>query len=117
MGTNFYWIERAPEKCETCGHVDEAERLHIGKSSAGWAFSLRIHPELDIRGLDDWIARFYRDGSEIRDEYDKHVPAEAMVTKIAGRGSTQPHRPLSRHNHLGTQPGPGTWDLCNYEFS
>lgn len=50
MGTNFYFYEN-PE-------INEEDALHIGKSSAGWCFSLHIIPELGIRDLSDWTKCF-----------------------------------------------------------
>jgi hypothetical protein len=116
MGTNYYWHEK--EACPACGHSSEG--LHIGKSSAGWVFALRVYPDQNINRLDDWIARFWMDGSQIRDEYGTAVPPTEMVGRIAGRGGPA-GRPLLR----GSGPdadrtvarGPGTWDLHNYEFS
>lgn len=114
MGTNFYWLEKPP--CPTCGHAEEGK--HIGKSSVGWVFALHVYPEEGIHGLDDWIARFFRDGTDIRDEYGKLVPASEMVQRIAGRsaGGRELLRasPDGRHT-LGH--GPGTWDLHVGEFS
>lgn len=116
MGTNFYWHAKPP--CPTCGHADEGK--HIGKSSSGWVFALRVHPEDGINGLDDWIARFWRDGSHIEDEYGTHVEPEAMVSKIAGRkggGGAPLLRGTSVDLHRTVERGPGTWDIHNYEFS
>jgi hypothetical protein len=39
MGTNYYLRLHA---CPSCGH--SAAELHIGKSSAGWYFGLRVYP-------------------------------------------------------------------------
>ena len=33
----------------------EYEDLHIGKSSMGWVFSLRVYPERGIHSLYDWL--------------------------------------------------------------
>ena len=68
MGTNYYW-ENVP--CESCGHV--AERIHIGKSSAGWAFG--FHGTETIRSYRDWLAKIESGGS-IVDEYGKAIAIE-----------------------------------------
>jgi hypothetical protein len=52
MGTNYY-LHR--NKCSHCGRTDEP--LHIGKSSAGWHFALRVDGK--IRDIEDWIVKFY----------------------------------------------------------
>ena len=49
MGTNYYLNNTSllDPKFENC--------LHIGKSSGGWAFALRVYPELGINSLEDWL--------------------------------------------------------------
>lgn len=130
MGTNYFWYETAP--CEKCGHATGP--LHIGKSSVGWVFSLRIHPELGINDLSDWVDRFYR-APYIRDEYGNIVRPEKMVSTIMLRGAESPPkdfdyaanraepgprnlirtRATSQTNFVGR--GSGTWDLFTGDFS
>lgn len=53
--------------------------LHIGKSSAGWHFSLCIYPTIDIKGLDDWKKLWASEGCKIFTEYgDEITPEEAL---------------------------------------
>lgn len=129
MGTNYYWNENKAA-CPTCGHSDSQE-IHIGKSSAGWCFSLHVDPELGINDLPDWIERWHREGSSIRDEYGQTVtPAEMWAVVMCRRGDVR--RPqtgawylennasrgpfgLARHGHKST-PGEGPYDLCSGEF-
>ena len=74
MGTNYYWIDDA---CEKCGRGED--RLHIGKSSAGWVFMLRLHPEEGIESLDQWVRQFSKKGSLIKDEYGRiHTIGEML---------------------------------------
>lgn len=145
MGTNYYLQKRAAAPCVTCGHQAKHEELHVGKSSAGWVFSLRIHPDEGIHGLEDWKARFL-DGV-IEDEYGKAVSAEEMVANITKR--SWPHDPdMPPHGYISwremlrlnraritpegllasvARPGSpyatrdpedgGTYQLCDYEFS
>ncbi len=138
MGTNFYLRSLASPPCPTCGHAGEPQELHIGKSSAGWNFGLRIHPELSaehravfgvasINELDDWKPLF--ELFLIFDEYGDAVTADVLLKSITER--SHPNGLLSRltagPEHMGPygylrQPGEllagkGTYDLCNYEFS
>jgi hypothetical protein len=129
MGTNYYWREKkAP--CPTCGH-NSSEELHIGKSSGGWCFSLHVDPELGINDLPDWIERWHRTDSCIRDEYGRDVtPAEmwaVVMCRWNNRGAQEPEWyarngghlgpfGLARHIHHAT-PGDGPYDLCRGEFS
>ena len=86
MGTNFYWYPKPP--CKECGHV--AEEVHIGKSSSGWCFSLHVDPNEGINNLGDWIERFRRPNSYIRDEYGKAMTPEEMLERITERKG-KPH--------------------------
>lgn len=54
MGTNYY-LRLKSEICPHCGRGDEG-LLHIGKSSAGWCFSLHVMNR--IQSLDDWKKAF-----------------------------------------------------------
>jgi hypothetical protein len=132
MGTNYYWY-KAP-KCECCDR--EYEPLHIGKSSAGWCFSLHVMPDRNINNLKDWEALFDLAGSYIRDEYHQTIPADKMLNIIMARGSAQPltwthlqfienhavrgPNNLVRFNINGRHcigHGAGTWDYIVGEFS
>ena len=135
MGTNYY-LRQPP--CTQCGHT--AAELHIGKSSGGWNFGLRIYPKIDeapderlksfgvdqICELEDWLVLFER--FPIADEYGQIVSLADMRVIIADR--THPQGLLSRltagREHMGpyhdpkytpTRAGKGTYDLCAYEFS
>ena len=128
MGTNYYWFE-SDEKphCATCECRDG---LHIGKSSAGWCFSLHVYPELEINDLDDWQEKWKF--GHIQDEYGKEISADKMlrlITERQGRG-IEPRRwyvensampgpnGLARHIICGicVGHGKGTWDLLAGEF-
>lgn len=79
MGTNYYHVERDP--CSCCGRPFESR--HIGKSSAGWCFSLHVHPDDGIRTLDDWRARLAT--GKIRDEYGRELTVEDVIKVITDR--------------------------------
>jgi hypothetical protein len=100
MGTNYYLV------CSSCG-----QRKHIGKASAGWAFSLHIYPTENILDLDDWKPILSK--HEIVDEYGDKIEWSDMVATI-----TRPDwngRPLLRHSD--GHPGRGDWDCIEGEFS
>lgn len=89
MGTNYYLLEKPT--CSHCGR-GPTEGLHIGKSSAGWCFSLHVYPsggretyKLTDYGLgvesimspNDWKPLFEKYG--IVNEYgDTITPADMM---------------------------------------
>lgn len=134
MGTNYYWHEK--EFCAGCGRGFDG--IHIGKSSAGWVFALRIWPEDGISELHDWVRKFAQDGSYILDEYGDRIMPFAMLATIAARSWTKNENPgagykdwADFHRSNGSIPGPcnllrssktsehgaGTYDLCRNEFS
>jgi hypothetical protein len=82
MGTNYYLHERPP--CECCRRP--FKRLHIGKSSGGWCFSLHVDPDNGIHDLPDWIERWSRPGAVIRDEYGEALSGNEMEAIITSRG-------------------------------
>lgn len=128
MGTNYYLEQQPP--CPTCGR--EFDRLHIGKSSAGWCFALHVIPELGINNLDDWKAKWV--GKKIFDEYGDEVSHKAMISCITDRRwgcENTKFDYLSNHAVPGPNNlvrsrvdgrhcvghGEGTWDLIPGEFS
>lgn len=136
MGTNFYLTGPDHAPCGECGRGDQP--WHIGKSSAGWVFALRVYPNATgmPRTLTDWIALFFDPDYSITDEYGKKIEPDDMVKRIAGRrfakdASPWPEEELKR-NHAVKGPrglaraepngstvihGEGTWDYHTEEFS
>ncbi len=139
MGTNFY-LHEASRACQTCGH-DPAERLHIGKSSMGWCFSLHVIPERGINDLVDWLPLFHNPANRIVDEYGGAIAADELVERITERQRPVVETPFGYpswaafHVSNSSAPGPnglvrhrldgrhcvkhgaGTWDCIAGEFS
>lgn len=127
MGTNYYLLGKP--SCSHCGR-GPGRGLHIGTSSAGWAFSLHVYPhdhwrveDFDtsikcIETLEDWLPLFDRFG--VINEYEATVSSAAMIATITERKPWQGGQPLRRGDIDGYHTiahGPGTWDLCTGEFS
>jgi hypothetical protein len=137
MGTNFYW---KGDVCSHCGRGEPAK--HIGKSSAGWCFSLHVYPDEGIKDLSDWDDLLSRPASKIEDEYGRTVTRQEMLETIKEReGKREGRAPLDyrswddfyEKNHAVAGPkglsrhkvdhkycighGEGTWDLLIGEFS
>ena len=113
MGTNYY-LHKNP--CDKCGRGDDEDRLHIGKSSAGWCFSLHVIPASGINTLDDWKREF--EAGEIRDEYGERFDATSLLVIITDRdwpGNKNPKRHPIDNFCIGH--GPGTYDYMVGEFS
>ena len=128
MGTNYYLDNNT---CSQCGRKITGERLHIGKSSAGWCFSLRTYPEEGIHDLWDWMPLFFDPNNAIFDEYGFEITPVEMISKITERSSPSKSFPyldsdceegpngLVRHsvgNGICVGHGVGTWDLMLGEF-
>lgn len=84
MGTNYYIATLCPH----CNHFEE--KLHIGKSSYGWVFSLHVTDE--IKTLGDWITRLTNlqiiNGlqEKIYDEYCAEITLLELLDVITKRG-------------------------------
>lgn len=117
MGTNYYLETESP--CAHCGRSDPEKRLHIGKSSAGWCFALRVYPDRGIEDLDDWELEWAKPGAVIFDEYGDRIDVEEMRRVIAERRYAS-GREMLRHAIDGKfciGHGKGTWDLIQGDFS
>jgi len=83
MGTNYYLTntyckccERVKEENSDAGDLDLERlietpnvKLHIGKSSGGWCFSLHVIPELGLNTYDDWMALIDRSKTSLKYEW------------------------------------------------
>ena len=81
MGTNYYIRENM---CESCGRYEER---HIGKSSCGWNFSLRVYPEDGINTLEDW--KHHLKGNQIFNEYGENIDYCELIDVITMRGRNE----------------------------
>jgi len=131
VGTNYYYIPKPA--CSCCGR--EFDRIHIGKSSAGWCFGLHVNQE-DINTLEDWKKLFEIEGSVIMNECGDVVTKEEMLSNITDRswkGQTDWTDEMYAQNHAIKGPnglarhslypglcighGEGTWDYLIGDFS
>lgn len=138
MGTNYFLRTTAALACPMCGHKEQHAGIHIGKSSAGWNFGLRIYPKIngetdtslipfgaaEVRELDDWRPLFER--FAIWNEYGERVMSGDMIATITQRSHP---RGLTSHatggpgwqggfrKRDGVHAGKGTYDLIGYPFS
>ena len=107
---------------------------------------MHVDRHLGIKTLEDWLERFNREGSHIRDEYGGMVGVDEMMRVITQRGKPAPtdwekivqagwyksEEGFHRTNHSERGPnnllrhqigdfcaghGDGTWDYVEGEFS
>lgn len=131
MGTNYHIYITNDDVTQ------DPEELHIGKSSSGWVFSLRIYPQLGINTLYDWMPILLNVQNTIRDEYGREVLVAEMLRTITDRRRGEPvnwsdgewkmnsaepgpnnlvrGREMNEYGFSRTH-GEGTWDYCDYEF-
>lgn len=139
MGTNYYTVEKSltmPNLIQEEGCTDV---LHIGKSSFGWCFMLRIHPEIGIVDLGSWSSWLVDGSRVILDEYYNKINFMYLYGIITDRRRILPpnfvdERSSKWYSQNFAQPGPnglvrnalgngcvghgdGTYDLFVGDFS
>ncbi|NNK82858.1 MAG: hypothetical protein HKO92_07025 [Flavobacteriaceae bacterium] len=96
MGTNYYISIRNNSKTDNkYSQLFEPPcvPLHIGKSSKGWCFSLRVYPEMNINSYNDWIyyiLNLSEDSQSIGvifDEYEREIKLTELTKIITERKS------------------------------
>lgn len=100
MGTNYY-VHVPPACGGTCGIHCKDEKIHLGKSSAGWAFAFRAYPDPDpaygpeavtwpVKDYASWLKLL--DLGSICDEYRQPVARDDLLALIENkRGGLNDH--------------------------
>lgn len=99
MGTNFYLHKNA---CQCCKRSQE--KLHIGKSSHGWCFTLHVDQTEGVEDLPDWEKLFADPANVIVDEYGELVTAESMMATITQRARSREEGVLGDSLDLYPEP-------------
>lgn len=90
MGTNYFLHS---QKCPHCG-IERKDKMHLGKSSAGWCFSLHVYPELELNNWDEmWeyiVFCVEEEGYRIENEYGETVYLEEFCSVVLNRSSQTP---------------------------
>jgi len=79
MSTNYYlhYNEEVVGECCACGQAVKKQKVrHLGKSSGGWHFALKVYPDegiTDKDSLEKEIDAALQSGGCIRDEYEDEV--------------------------------------------
>ena len=100
-----------------CPHCGRHERLHIGKSSAGWCFAVNVHPDRGIETWEAWKDLLTQSKATIINEYDEPVSLDELIYNVENR--SHPNG-LKRHEVDGrycVSNGVGTWDCLTGDFS
>ena len=134
MGTNYYMVkgEHPPEG--RYGHplngflrygTGQPPMIHIGKSSGGWCFALRVYPEHGINTLSDWTAfasRLVGEGWRVEDEYGQQHTLDNLWRIVEREGWEELNNkdPFRRHDVDNTYcigNGEGLYDYITGDFS
>jgi len=118
MGSNYY-VEK--DLCECCG--EKPNRLHIGKSSCGWVFSL--HQTEELQNIEDWLIHLSKNRSSIVDEYGRDIPFAELINTIMDRSFDSPGRDsepgLLYYDEIDRETkrklSGNTWAMTEGEFS
>lgn len=82
MGTNYY--VNTPACPNACEHCSETERVHLGKSSAGWRFLLYAEPEWPRdEAFACWVRRAL--SGPITDEYGRPCTLAELLDLAASK--------------------------------
>lgn len=86
--------------------------LHIGKSSAGWHFSLCIYPLLGINNLDDWKKIWSSGDCKIYTEEGEEISEEELMSYIVNRQNFSRRdetEELEYNNEMAKKEGTGRY--------
>jgi hypothetical protein len=134
MGTNFYMVKGAWVPETDYSHplspliregTGRPAQIHIGKSSGGWCFALRVYPDNGVHTLTDWrhfAARLVGEGWRVEDEYGTEHTLDDLwrVVEREGWKELACKSPCRRHDVDNTHcvgNGEGFYDYMVGEFS
>lgn len=108
MGCNYYFIQFKKEPCSECSTEGQYTKLHLGKSSFGWAFLFQASEEVgNILDLENLL----NENGIIIDEYNQTISKSDFLEKIARKQVKETKTP---HDHVKVMPNSF---LCGNGFS
>ncbi len=84
MGTNYY------AELNLCINCERRDRIHIGKSSAGWKFLIAVN-ELYYKTFNEFMEFIRREDIEICDEYNKKISFDELMDLIEAKEKGRSH--------------------------
>lgn len=117
MGTNFYLC--SPEPLDLICDPDK-NMYHIGKRSAGWAFTFRAHTwgcDPGVTSFADWVRVFETvPGARIMDEYGNTYNVVEFCTDVVKPTAGRRNHNDQEYLILKSWNDPEGWAFCDYEF-
>lgn len=96
MGTNYY--VRTPGCANACEHCSESQRLHLGKTSAGWQLLFQADSDwAPDQVMAEWMK--LAESGPIEDEYGRPCTLPEFLAMADNRRDLR--------SHLEPQPGLG----------
>lgn len=94
--TNYYWYPPPEER----GQYDllETQGLHVGKDVSGWAFMLKVYPDLDIQNINDWNEKL--DTGSLEDEEGNPV-SKPFLNDLINVRTIHYRQPISSDTCIG----------------
>lgn len=77
MGTNYYYVKF--KRCKECENVSQ-EKIHIGKSSAGWKFHFQYE---SFDKPENWKEELKN--KFIFDEYNREITYREFIDKVESK--------------------------------
>lgn len=135
MGTNYYAHVKGNPLLRW---IVEPEKVHIGKSSGGWVFSLHVKQNVGdefVSTWADWKRVLQKKNVDIYDEYDQLIDKRTFFAVVEKRSWNRPVPDTFDYERNHAVPGPnglirhkvdgrhcighgeGTWDYIIGEFS
>ena len=84
MGANYY------VHTNMCNHCERYDRVHIGKSSAGWKFLVDVD-RLYYTNFNEFIEFIRKNDGNIWDEYDRPISFDDLMDKIEAKKNGRSH--------------------------
>lgn len=116
MGTNYYLVETHP--CPLCGNGPSPEnRLHLGKKSRGWDFTLRGYPDACLdswQAIRSFVTASIARGAAICTEYGHLIDLEEFVEIVTDKGGRR--HGCGFYDNESYLDGEG-FSISPYEFS
>jgi hypothetical protein len=113
MGTNYY--VNTPSCANACEHCAESERIHLGKSSAGWRFLFRADPEWPRdEAFTHWVRRAL--SGPIVDEYGRECSLAELLDLAHGKADGIDHLNRPPERQYG-RTSANDFKSCGHDFN
>lgn len=84
MGTNYY------VRTDFCKECERFEKIHLGKSSAGWKFIVDVQ-ELYYKTFQEFVEFIRKNDGNIYDEYNESISFDELMNKIESKKDGKSH--------------------------